>query len=580
MKIIKGLKGIAGSIKSAYKRFPISLILAAISGILMIVLNEVEGHGNSLEEAIARTTMVLMLGVPITLGLKLLWERMEKVKTGFKLLAYTITAAFLAMYYFLLLKELKMVPIVRYVIISAIFYLAAACITCWFDRRNYEMYIIRIFSRFLITGIFALIMFGGISGVLASIDGLLEVNVPEKAYLYTFIIIGTYFVPPYAFAGIPQKSSDLDDSKYPKSLGVLLVYIMIPIICAYTVILYLYFVKILIEWTWPQGMVGNLVLWYSLVSIVVIFFVTPVIDKKSWVRRFVFWFTKIILPCIIMLFISVGIRIKAYGITESRYFVVLVGIWALCVFTYWNLKGVRRNILLPASLAVFLLISAIGPFNAFNVSIRSQSNRLKTIVEHYGMLEDGTLKKVDGTISGDDKEDIRSILRYFNENHSFSDVDFLPAGFKADDVLDYFNFELYDYYNDIQYFNYTSKPGDAVDISGYDFHISLNRGVEESHKVEFGDNYTAAYSTDAEAIDVYEDDEKIYSVDMKDFAQVLLEKYGQDKYQIPSDDMIIEDENNNVRIKIMLNDLSGTADTDGKVIEIHSLSCSVYIMIK
>lgn len=580
MKIIKGLKGIAGSIKSAYKRFPISLILAAISGILMIVLNEVEGHGNSLEESIAKTIMALMLGVPITIGIKLLWERLEQVKTGLKVSAYTITAAFLVIYYFMLLKELDMVTIVRYIIISAIFYLAAACITCWFDRRNYEMYIIRIFSRFLITGIFALIMFGGISGVLASIDGLLEVNVPGKAYFYTFIIICTFFVPPYAFAGIPQSSSDQDDIKYPKSLVVLLVYIMIPIICAYTVILYLYFVKVLVEWTWPQGMVGNLVLWYSLVSIVVIFFVTPAIEEKRWVRRFIFWFTKLIIPCIIMLFISVGIRIRAYGVTESRYFVVLVGLWALGVFIFWNLKGVSRNIMLPASLAVFFLISAAGPFSAFNVSIRSQSSRLKTIVERYGMLEGGTLKKTDRTISGDDRDDIRSILSYFKENHSFSDVNFLPAGFKTEDVLDYFNFELYDYYNELQYFNFSSEAGNAVDISSYDFLISINRADEEGHKVEFGDNYTTAYSRDSEAIEVYSGKDKVYSFDLKGFAQVLHEKYGRDKYQLPPDDMTIEDENSSVRIKIIINDMSGTADTDGEVIEIQSLSCDVYIRMK
>lgn len=580
MKIIKGLKGIVGSIISAYKRFPISLILAAISGILFIILTELEGHGQNLEDTITRIIMVLMLGVPITIGLKLLWERLEQIKSGLKISAYVITAAFLALYYFLLLKELEMVPIVRYIIISAVFYLTAACIACWFDRRNYEMYVIRIFSRFLITGIFALIMFGGIAGVLASIDGLLEVNVPEKAYFYTFIIIGTFFVPPYAFAGIPQSSDDLDDTKYPKSLGVLLVYIMIPIICAYTVILYLYFVKVLVEWTWPQGMVGNLVLWYSIVSIVVIFFVTPIIEEKKWVKRFVTWFTKLILPCIVMLFISVGIRIKAYGFTESRYFVILIGLWALGVFIYWSLKGVRRNILLPASLAALLLISSAGPFSVFNVSIRSQSSRLETIVKRYGMLDGGTLKKADGTISGDDKDHIRSILRYFEENHSFSDVDFLPEGFKAEDVLDYFNFELYDYYNGLEYFNFASEAGNAVDISGYDFLISLNRGGEESHKVEFGDNYTAAYSMDDKAVEVYKGKEKVYSFDPKNFVKDLYDKNRREKYQLPIDEMTIEDENSSVKIRIVFNELSGTVDTDGEIIEIQSLRCSVYVRIK
>lgn len=579
MKIIKGLKGIAGSIKSAYKRFPIPLALAGISGILMIVLNELGSNRDSLGETITRMVMVLMLGVPITLGLKLLWERLEHVKAGLKLSAYAVSAAFLVMYYFLLLKELEMVTIVRYVIISSLFYLVAACITCWFDRRNYEMYIIRIFSRVLITGIFALIMFGGISGMLASIDGLLEVNVPEKAYINTFYIIGTFFVPPYAFAGIPYSSTELDDSKYPRSLEVLLAYIMVPIICAYTVILYLYFVKILVERTWPQGMVGNLVLWYSIVSIVVIFFIAPVIKEKRWLSRFVFWFTKLIIPCIIMLFIAVGIRIRAYGVTESRYFVVLIGLWALGVFIYWNINGVRRNILLPVSLAAFLLVSAAGPFSAFNVSIRSQSSRLKAIVERYGMLENGKLRKADGTISADDRDEIRSILWYIRNNHSFSEVGFLPDGFESEDVLDYFNFELYDYYNDLEYFYFSSEAGNAVDISGYDFLISLSRG-EEDNNVQFGDGYVAEYSIDDEAIEVYKDREKVYSFDAKGFAKALYEKYGQDMSQLPMDDMTIEDENGSIKIRIVFNGLSGTVGTDGEITEMQSADCSIYVMVK
>jgi hypothetical protein len=473
-----------------------------------------------------------------------------------------------------------MVPIVRYAIISFVLYLTAACIACWFDRRNYEMYIIRIFSRFLITGIFALIMFGGIAGVLASIDGLLEVNVPSKAYLYTFYIIGTFFVPSYAFAGIPQDCSELDDIKYPKSLGVLLLYIMIPIICAYTVILYLYFVKVLVERAWPQGMVGNLVLWYSIVSIVVIFLVTPIIEEKRWIRRFVFWFTKLILPCIVMLFIAVGIRIKAYGVTESRYFVLLIGLWALGVFIYWNLKGVSRNILLPASLAVILLISAVGPFSAFSVSISSQSNRLKTIVKSYGMLEGDTLKKVEGTISKDDKDNIRSILRYFNNNHSLSDVGFLPDGFKMDDVLEYFKFDSNEYYTKASYFSFGSEAGNAVDISGYDYLISLGQGGTEGQKVEFGDNYTVAYSSDDEDIEVYEGEKKVYSFDLKSFAEVLHKNHGEEKYQLPQKEMTVVDENSDVRIRIMLTNLSGAIDESDGSMDIQSLSCSVYVRMK
>ena len=583
MKIIKGIAGIARSIKSAYKRFPLPLILAALSGVLLIILNEIGYNENAPGENISRLIMVFMLGVPITLSIKLIWERRGEAKPALRLSAYGLSALFLTMYYFLLLRELEMVSIVRYAAISFMFYLIAACITCWFGRKNYEMYIIRIFSRFLITGIFALVMFLGVAGILASIDGLLEINVPSKAYLYTFYVIGTFFVPSYAFAGIPLSCSELDEAKYPKSLCVLLLYIMVPIISAYTAILYLYFVKVLVERTWPQGMVGNLVLWYSLVSIVVIFFMTPVIQEKKWVKGFVFWFTKLILPCIIILFISMGIRIKAYGVTESRYFVVLAGLWALGIFIYWNVRGTNHNIILPVSLAVVLLISTAGPFSAFEVSIRSQSSRLESIAESYGMLQEGKLKPVDGTISDKDRSTIKSILQYFKNNHSLSDIEYLPEGFKMEDTNQYFGFNIYDSYDNdssIISFYYNSKNGNVTDIRGFDYLVSLSGGKNDGQEERFGDSYTAGYSSNNKSVVIYNGKTQIYSFNVGSFAEELNKEYNEKDYNIPQDRMTIEEDNEDLSVRIVISDLIGEIYNSSNNLEINNMTCQVYVRIK
>ena len=47
------------------------------------------------------------------------------------------------------------------------------------------------------------------------------------------------------------------------------------------------------------------------------------------------YFPKAILPLIVMMFISIGIRINAYGLTENRYYVVALGIWAFLVMIYF-----------------------------------------------------------------------------------------------------------------------------------------------------------------------------------------------------------------------------------------------------
>ncbi|WDC85732.1 DUF4153 domain-containing protein [Caloramator sp. mosi_1] len=89
---------------------------------------------------------------------------------------------------------------------------------------------------------------------------------------------------------------------------------------------------------WPKGLVSHLVLWYSFITILVIFFLHPIKEEVKIAFYFTKIITKIIIPLIVMMFVSMGIRINAYGVTEPRYYVIVAGIWILFVFIYWNIR--------------------------------------------------------------------------------------------------------------------------------------------------------------------------------------------------------------------------------------------------
>jgi hypothetical protein len=146
--------------------------------------------------------------------------------------------------------------------------------------------------------------------------------------------------------------------------------------------------------------------------------------------------------------------------------------------------------------------------------------------------------------------------------------------------LEYFKFDSNEYYTKASYFSFGSEAGNDLDISGYDYLISLDQGGTEGQKVEFGDNYTVAYSSDDEDIEVYEGEKKVYSFDLKSFAEVLHKNHGEEKYQLPQKEMTVVDENSDVRIRIMLTNLSGAIDESDGSMEIQSLSCSVYVRMK
>jgi len=119
---------------------------------------------------------------------------------------------------------------------------------------------------------------------------------------------------------------------YPRVLEILVSYIVIPLITVFSAVLIVYFIKILFTGIWPVGQVGPMVLGYSAVGLF-IYILGSNLDNKFTVlfRRL---FPLVLIPLVIMQLVSSYIRIDAYGITESRYYVILFGIFSIVCASY------------------------------------------------------------------------------------------------------------------------------------------------------------------------------------------------------------------------------------------------------
>jgi hypothetical protein len=216
-------------------------------------------------------------------------------------------------------------------------------------------------------------------------------------------------------------------------MRILLTYIVIPLITIYTIILYAYFAKILITWEWPKGLVSHLVIWYTALSIGVIFLITPLIETDKISRYFKGLFPKLVLPILLMMFLSIGQRIFQYGITENRYYILVLGIWITLIMIYFSVKKQLKNIIIPISLSILVLNSVIGPFSSYSISKYSQNRRLNAILNRNLMISGDTIIR-NKNVSKDDKREINNIIHYFINNHSLDDVKVLSDNFKIADM--------------------------------------------------------------------------------------------------------------------------------------------------
>lgn len=561
MKILSHFKTLFAGIYSSIKRFPLTIIFSASFAAVMVILSE----DPPFQEALGKIAMTLALGIPLSLCIKLLFERFNKEKKYAMLVGgYGVSILFLFMYYNFLLKDLSMINVSRYIAVSLALYLGFIFIPYLPKREQFEMYVIKIASNFFITAIYAAILFIGLSAIIFTIDKLLGIKLGEPIYFQIWIIVVFIFAVSYFSALIPLKDEGLNVNLYPKFLKILLLYIVMPLIVVYAAILYIYFGKIMLTRQWPINIVTNLVLWYSAVTAAVLFLITPIKGEGKWPNIFIEYFPKVIIPILAMMFVSIGIRIKAYGITENRYYVVILALWVTFAMLYYSFRKNRKNIILPVSLAVLAIISVFGPLSSFNISKFSQNKRLESLLIRNSMLKDNEIK-ASSNVSKKDREEISSIITYFNENHSLSEAKYLPSDFKLENMDKVFGFTLEDKYNYMdRYFSFNFRLKDSegpMDIKDYDYVFDKKSLNSKDNDLE------AYYDYSSSVVTIRYKGRKVYSKDLNDFADNLVNIYGANNLNkvLPGKEMTFAQENENIAVKVIFLNMSGRKDdSEGK----------------
>ncbi len=483
------------------------------------------------------------------------------------LIALPLAGLFVAATY-LLLRDLGMVSMSRHLAICLV--LSLTCFIIPHVRRegSLEMYVVKLFSHAVVSALFAAIMFFGLSAITLTVSSLFSLNVTYRAYIRIFLWMAVTLAPFLFMAGIPIGTIRSDSEDYPKVLKNLVLFVVAPLISAYTFVLYVYFAKILITREWPVGLVAHLVLWYSMVGAAILYFIRPLAGDNKWGHAFSAHFPKAVIPLTMMMFASVGIRVRHYGITENRYYVLVFGAWVLGAMIYLILARPRKSLVLPVSLAVVIALAVLGPWSSFSVSKWSQNRRLEALLTKYGMLQDGSIVHPAEPVPAEDRREFAEILFYFSKNHRLGDVRFLPRDFRFDEFEKVFGFQYYDvgfplphdgvFPKSHKYVKYHSE-GQVLDISVYDmlfdFSLELSRGPVVSLSqgpVE------VLYNRETWDVQVITEGSSQWRKSLSEYIRELAAKYGDAvDVEFSAEDMVIIDESESLRVKLVITSLWG-----------------------
>ena len=436
-KIKEKIKSFLPDMKKAIERFPLTVFCSAVVFILSVYLVEnPELKNENLLNELHKMVILLGMSIPLTLALELAREKYLSGKNRWVIRSVNalITLVFIIFYRFYYLSgknsSSTLDSLEQLMATGIIFFLCFLLVPVIGKKDEEEKYFQSVIVDKTVTILFSVVLFLGLIAVFATIDGLSLIKLDSNIYIETWLFVVFVFSVMFFLSKLKKVDESLENYEIHKIFKFLIYFIVIPLITTYTGILYVYFGKMLITRSWPQGLVSHLILWYTIFSLFIMIMVTPMAKKDSVARVFKKYFPFASLPLLVLSIVSISKRISQYGVTPSRYFVVLLAMWLIFCMVSSIFKA-RLSVIL-ISLITVVYISVFTPVNNRRITLMSQNKRFEKILVKHGLLKDGKLVKKP-ELAKEKKYEVTDVLNYIlGINDRRNDIENLKPFGKTD----------------------------------------------------------------------------------------------------------------------------------------------------
>ena len=360
-----------------------------------------------------------------------------EITNGQKALVYAIVSVIMGLLcYFLIIKVDKSLYLKNQITQMGLFFalFIGMFVAGHFNTEiDYADYAVKIILAIIESLIYCVTIFVGIVAILYTTKELFKLNFNLSNLIVTCaVVIFLLLNATIILSKFPLKYCEENlKIKWLTPFKFLFTRIIAPLFLIYGSILLLYIIKVVVLKAIPNNIITNLILWYGLLSVVVLFVSKTVEDKFIKIYDKVQPIILLILSG--MMFYSIGIRISYYGITEGRYMVVMGGVFIVISMIYYLFFNKKTYITIPTTLLILTLISSVGPVSAYNISKIDQKNRLEKMLIEENLLVNGEIKPQKNVNPAKIKE-IKDKLDYFTRKHSAKELAYLDEKFTTSEI--------------------------------------------------------------------------------------------------------------------------------------------------
>lgn len=289
------------------------------------------------------------------------------------------------------------------------------------ENKRFAERIIRCLVDWVAAGLLALVAYLLVNAIVYSFGYIFDLNIPAKFSFYAFLS-ASILLTPLCFLTFNRQSEQTPDRPILGNsfLDILARYVLTPAAWIYTIILYLYFVRIAITWSLPRGGIAYLVFGFILFA-TILKALQPLLQKQPC-KWFYERFSLISLPALIMFWIGVGYRINQYGLTEDRIYLIVCGvIMTLTIGLFFSHRWGRYLYATLSAVVLLALFTYIPGIRAGQLGLLSQNLRAERLIDRL-QLADATgkitpIKRPDSdSIHKKDYRDLYNTLSYLEEH--------------------------------------------------------------------------------------------------------------------------------------------------------------------
>lgn len=476
MRWIQFFKDRVQNLTGAISRFPLSVLFLVIATIALSLSIQTE------EFDYYELIIACFVGALAAAVAQMVFERFFYHKEKLRWVVLSPALLLAIIYYFTMDIEsdvFSLEVVIRTTVLAFALFIAFIWIPSIRQRLSFSDSFTATFKALFTTILFSIVLTIGIMSILSAINVLLF-TVDYRVFAHAANIVASLFAPMFFLSDIPRYAvpGEKDTIKesfspevetaisVPKTMEVLLSYIIIPVTMVFTVILALYIIMNIGRDFWVDNLLEPMLVSYAIVVILVMLLIGRLENKIASSFRLVF--PKVLFFIVLLQTVASIIQISEKGLTIGRYYVILFGLFAIVASVIFSIWPKQKNGVVAVVLIAFSVISIIPPVDAFTVSKNGQIAFLRSVLSDNDMLSQNTVVPKSDLPENEQRKIVETVNDLESNGH-IEEVAFLPEEYQSSvNFEETFGFdqhgtatEAFNYY----YFEWDNNT--VLDVSNY-----------------------------------------------------------------------------------------------------------------